>query len=179
MKKSLWSVCALVLLLTLSSCGGKTLIDDFIGKWEISSKDDVDEDGLSLEFILELKEGHEFTETRTVYEEGEQTIVVTIDGEYGLQHTQEGNCLWRRYNLESLQVYSDDTIEDLENDFIQDYYNENTKLEKAEEAGDTFGLQKVRVIKGSELSWETDEPLFDDSGRNFGSYKREKAKAIL
>lgn len=183
MKKTLWSACTVVLLLSLSSCGGKTMTDELIGKWEISSKDDVDEDGLSKEVILELKEGHEFSETQTIYEDGEEALVITIDGEYGLQHTQgqKGNCLWLRYDLESLEVMCDDEDlkEELEEYHTKDYSLENWKLEKAEEDGNYFGFQNVQVIKGSELTWETDEPLLDASGRNTGFNKRKTAKAII
>ena len=175
------SVCALAIILMLSSCGGKTLIDTYIGKWEISSKDSVDEDGLSWEWILDLKTDAVFTETITVYQDSKQISVVSIDGEYGLTQTDDkssnfrnGFCLWRRYDLTSFQVTSNDEDEKefCEEFFYEKFYEINRDLENAEKNGKVFGLQNARV-EGLELRWETAESI------GFGFYKIAKARRVF
>ena len=181
MKYLLSSICPLVIILTLSSCGGKTLIDTYIGKWEFSSKDSVDEDGLSWEWILDLKTDAVFTETITVYQDSKQISFVSIDGEYGLTQTDDkssnfrkGFCLWCRYDLTSFQVTSDDEDEKefCEEFFYEKFYENNRDLENAEKNGKVFGLQNARV-EGLELIWDTAESI------GLGFNKTAKARRII
>ena len=180
MRKLLCTICALVIALTLFSCGGKTLIDTYIGKWEIFSRDSVYEDGSSMELILDLKADAVFTETITTYQNGKQSSVVSIDGEYGLTevddktlNTTKGYCLWRRYDLESLQVTSNEGDEKEEIELYKEEFSKsNRALDDAEKEGQVIGLANARV-EGLELRWETTERI------GFGFNKTAKAKRII
>lgn len=154
----------------LQSCN-EAASNNFVGVWEISSKDDVDEDGSSLEQILELKTGYVFTETYTFYENGEMIAEVSVDGEYGVERTSRinehtkkvdnmhsGYTLWRKYNIDSMNIEAaDDDGKEMAKMLEEELVNENNELEDAKNKGMVYGLTHIEA--GLDLSWETDEPI--------------------
>lgn len=154
----------------LQSCN-EAASNMFVGVWEISSKDDVDEDGTSLEHILELKTGNVFIETYTYYENGEVIAEVSVDGEYGVERTNRinkhtkkvdnlhsGYTLWRKYNIDSMNIEAtDDDGKEMAKILEEELVNENNELEDAQNKGMVYGLTHIEA--GLDLSWETDEPI--------------------
>jgi hypothetical protein len=171
----------------LQSCNdhkNENVSNMFTGVWEISSKDDVEGDGTSLEQILELKAGNIFTETYTFYDNGEVTSTISVEGEYGVEATvderkkdnsmADGYTLWRKYNIDSMNIETDDDASDLTELFEEKFTEENNELEKARKEGKVYGLINVR--NEGDLSWETDEPVSEQYPY---IKKRAKAKLIL
>lgn len=171
MKKSIIPVfCLFLMVVALQSCEDKRS-NMFIGVWEISSKDDVDKDGYSLEHILELKTGYVFTETYTFYENGEMKAEVSVDGEYGVERTSRinehtkkvdnmhsGYTLWRKYIIDSMNIEAaDEDGKEMAKMLEEELVNENNELEDAQNKGLVYGLAHIEA--GLDLSWETDEPI--------------------
>ena len=185
--KKFYVICMIAMAIVMQSCSdhkNENASNMFIGEWEISSKDDVEEDGTSLEHILELKTGNVFTETYTFYDNGEKTAVVSIEGEFGVEATvdagkknqsiADGYTLWRKYNIDSINIEADGDHSELMDMFEEKFTNENNELEKARKEGQVYGLPNVR--NEGDLTWETDE-LINEQYPDMK--KRAKAKRIL
>lgn len=195
------TVCLFFLAITLQSCNehkNEKVSNTFVGVWEMSSKDDVIEEGIGIEHILELKEGNIFSEKYSFYENNELLAEVSIDGEYGVEVTNKQAIrinmfvskktdtsskvytLWRKYNIDSIDIEVEEVEHDSEElseliEVIEEgFTNENQRLADADKEGIVYGLVDARVE--DELSWLTDEPISEDEP----DYKRRAtAKRIL
>lgn len=172
MKKNIISaICLFIMVAALQSCEkhkNENLSNMFVGVWEISSKDDVDEDGISLEKILDLKKGNVFTEQYTYHKEGEVIAQVSVEGEYGVEKTSgiDGyksygryNTLWRKYNVDSMEKVINNDAGKIAAMLEEFFINENNKLEDARKKGLVYGLVNVKNDDYFILSWDTDEPI--------------------
>ncbi|GEM_PF-5746787 len=172
---------------SLQSCN-EAASNMFVGVWEISSKDDVDEDGTSLEHILELKTDNVFTETYTYYKNDKVIAEVSVEGEYGAEKTNRinkytketdnlhsGYTLWRKYNIDSMNVEAaDDDGKEMAKMLEKEFIKMNNELEDAQKKNMVYGLTNIKA--DLDLSWETDEPI-DESFPDI--MKRATAKRII
>ena len=172
---------------SLQSCN-EAASNMFVGVWEISSKDDVDEDGTRLEHILELNTDNVFTETYTYYKNDKVIAEVSVEGEYGAEKTNRinkytketdnlhsGYTLWRKYNIDSMNVEAaDDDGKEMAKMLEKEFIKMNNELEDAQKKNMVYGLTNIKA--DLDLSWETDEPI-DESFPDI--MKRATAKRII
>ena len=189
MKKTIiFAFCLLIMAIALESCNdhkNEAASNMFTGVWEISSKDDLEEDGTSIEHILELKTGNSFTETFVFYNNQEQLYRVSVEGEYGVEETADQNrqnnfaatgyTLWRMYNIDSMDIV---TTEENQNELAEEYKElfsqNNMELENARKEGMCYGLFNVR--DEGDLTWETDETISEQFP---DVMKKRRAKRII
>lgn len=138
----------------------------FEGVWELSSKNDTDEDGYATEQLLELRDNKTFTETMTMYSENTPFAQISIKGSYFLEdicartvkdiNVMEGKSLCQQYNIESIKFINYDCEEDeanaILNKWTEMYRKQNEDLASAKSQGKTFGLAYIQV-NGDTMSW--------------------------
>lgn len=134
----------------------------FVGTYTGTTVDDLGEDigAVEVTFITNLKEDNTFTEVHFLTsDEGESLAEVTISGEWGVSETEyrEKNkvkkisckTIWRKYDLNSMILSSEEYTEELTPAYKQLFENENKELKDADRINKVYGWGNVELHEDS------------------------------
>lgn len=144
----------------------------FVGTYTGTTVDDLGEDigEVEVTFTTDLKKDNTFTEVHFLTsDEGELLSEVTISGEWGVSETElihlrssdisiTGNTIWFKYDLNSMNLSSEEYIEELTSAYKQLFKNENKKLEEHAKKDEIYGWSNVE-LQGDSLIHERTKRL--------------------
>lgn len=144
----------------------------FVGTYTGTTVDDLGEDigAVEVTFITNLKEDNTFTEVHFLTsDEGESLAEVTISGEWGVSETElihlrssdisiPGNTIWRKYDLNTMILSSEEYADELTPAYKQLFANENKELKDADRINKVYGWVNVE-LQGDSLIHERTKRL--------------------